>query len=354
MPLCSPTSLSHALPGRWVARNANAPPYYLNKTVWSELDLWLIAKAESHSPHNYGICEAAARHHKRKRNLYNWQPHECSIPPLATDACSGAAFSSPKTFLLFVGDSTVAQLWLSFCLLLGAKLGVNSRKGSEISKLSRVSASACGDRVRLSYVRSDLLLLDPDVAISVHACLVGSGHMALSFAGQAARQADVVVLGVGQHFANLYEWMGNRWKAPFQHLEHRAVRVIRVTCTTNNRLALLHLHTAYCHRAIGELLSNRAAHSHMPLCIFHVPASTPSLYSALAAALTTATNHTLLLLLHSRSRRSVSALDAAPTPHSRRTTSSCEISTTHSSTCDLAPPLSSLGLPSPCRAAIAS
>ena len=57
--------------------------------------------------------------------------------------------------LLFVGDSTAAQLFLAFAMLLEAQLGRNS---IPTATMYRVSASACGDRVRLSFVRNDAIL----------------------------------------------------------------------------------------------------------------------------------------------------------------------------------------------------
>ena len=58
--------------------------------------------------------------------------------------------------LLFAGDSTIWQLFLSFVLLHGGRLG---RNAGHISTASELTASLCGDGVRAAvFVRTDLLL----------------------------------------------------------------------------------------------------------------------------------------------------------------------------------------------------
>ena len=95
--------------------------------------------------------------------------------------------------MLFVGDSTVFQLFLSFVLLLHARLGKSAKRASTVSEMT---ASACDDTVRLAFSRSDLLLwtgANSDFN-SVKRC---DGFTNLQvYLERAVRDADVLVLGV--------------------------------------------------------------------------------------------------------------------------------------------------------------
>ena len=96
-----------------------------------------------------------------------------------------------------VGDSTVFQLWLSFALLLGAKVGKNVKRASTVSE---ITASACGDTSRLAFVRNDLLVYSahPNDFSSIRRC---DGYTTLNpFAVRAIRDANLLILGVGHHF----------------------------------------------------------------------------------------------------------------------------------------------------------
>jgi hypothetical protein len=101
--------------------------------------------------------------------------------------------------LLFVGDSTAAQLFLAFCMLLGAKLGRNSIPTATIYRLS---ASACNDRVRLSFVRNDALLWSAKGLISssksANAAAAGAPTPAVTAeGGDAGGEAPGRIPGIG-------------------------------------------------------------------------------------------------------------------------------------------------------------
>ena len=83
-----------------------------------------------------------------------WRPTGCRLEQFERErAC--ATLRSVGRSLLIVGDSTTGQLFLSISMMLGATLG---RNRDMKSVLNDVTASACNDTVRISFVRRDLLL----------------------------------------------------------------------------------------------------------------------------------------------------------------------------------------------------
>ena len=75
------------------------------------------------------------------------------MPPSFTTEASCNTLRGKQ--LLFAGDSTMWQLFLSFVLMHGGQLGRNMVMTSAATDLS---ASVCDDQVRAVFVRSDLLL----------------------------------------------------------------------------------------------------------------------------------------------------------------------------------------------------
>ena len=128
--------------GHWVPGRPR--PYRLPVSLWGELGVNINGRSAQH----YGRCDDVAP----DRTLYDWRPQHCELrafePPAACEALRGRQ-------LVFVGDSTLLQLFLSFVLLLRGALGRNVRKTSTVQD---VTASACNDTVRLAFARSDLLL----------------------------------------------------------------------------------------------------------------------------------------------------------------------------------------------------
>ena len=170
--------------GSWVPFSQRR--YKISADLWGEIGTAI----KGNTPQHYGRCDKAMPN----RTLYEWKPHGCTLErfdePALCETMRGRS-------LLMVGDSTVFQLWLSFALLLGSHLGKNIKRASTVSE---ITASACGDSTRLAFVRNDLLLYSTSGGdfTSAKRC---DGFMSIqNFVVRAARDADVVILGVGHHF----------------------------------------------------------------------------------------------------------------------------------------------------------
>ena len=176
---------------RWSPHTA---PYSLSRSTWQAMGLNGVRDTPGHA-HDYGFCD---RHAGRKRRLYGIsEPSICSLAQWSTeDLCARSLFGRQA---LFVGDSNTAQLFLSVVMLMNGTFGRNHGTAATIDVLT---ASACSGKLRLSFVRNDLLLWEGRERAD-------NGRTALAqckfqgffypFAQQAARDADVVVLGIGQH-----------------------------------------------------------------------------------------------------------------------------------------------------------
>ena len=153
------------------------------------------------SSHDYGQC--ATTNPTAGPSQYEWSPDDCTLVPLhRPTACR---LLSGKQ-IVFVGDSTTAQLFTSTVMLLEGQdgLGVDYRSGGQNvrkhpSVLSDVTASVCGDTVRLNFIRSDLLTWSnsghEDTAI--RKC---NKKLKLNpFVARASSHADLLVLGTGLH-----------------------------------------------------------------------------------------------------------------------------------------------------------
>lgn len=130
--------------GAWHSLPPGSHPYKINGSFWETLGTSIRRTA----PQHYGRCDEA----NRNRTLYQWTPHRCTLHsfdmPRACKLLRGRS-------VVMVGDSTVFQAFLSFALLMHARLGKNPKRASTVSEMT---ASACGDSTRLAFVRSDLLL----------------------------------------------------------------------------------------------------------------------------------------------------------------------------------------------------
>ena len=134
--------------GSWVARSGVAD-YRLNHSLWLSIGLSPVARSAAH---HYGRCDDVTEARGKIRQAYDWVPDHCSLQKI--DHASACRALDGKQVMV-AGDSTAGQLFLSLVLLLGGRFGRNSRRTSAISDLA---ASACDDRVRLIFVRNDLLL----------------------------------------------------------------------------------------------------------------------------------------------------------------------------------------------------
>ena len=98
-------------------------------------------------------------------------------------------------FVLLVGDSTSQQLFLSLVSVMHGQLSRGYRDGG------RDRASACNDSVRIASVRADLLLWTSQPA-DLHKARQCNDIDLHSVWTRRAAMADLVLLSVGQHFAN--------------------------------------------------------------------------------------------------------------------------------------------------------
>ena len=100
-------------------------------------------------------------------------------------------------FVLFVGDSTSQQLFLSLVSVMRGQLSRGHGGGAG----GRDRASACNDSVRIASERADLLLWtdQPADLHTARQCNVIDLHSVWT---RRAAMADLVLLSVGQHFAN--------------------------------------------------------------------------------------------------------------------------------------------------------
>lgn len=184
---CFSTSLDTYASGSWHPSTSRRPPYRIEASLWDSLG----TNIRRSTPQHYGRCDDV----EPNRTHYEWSPDGCTLSRFddVESACNLLANKS----ILFVGDSTVFQLFLSFALLLRSKLGRNAKRTSSVTEMS---ASACDDTMRLAFARSDLLLWSSAGSEfnSVRRC---DGATTLqSFAFRAARDADIVILGTGHHF----------------------------------------------------------------------------------------------------------------------------------------------------------
>lgn len=181
--------------GRWVPKTPGEPwPYRADRNLWHTIGVNYIRDDPYHA-HAYGRCDA-----QNERVLYDWRPRTCTLRPMqgaAEDICTRRLLGRQA---LFVGDSTAAQLFLSFVLSINGQFG---RNGVNTATFNSLTAQACGGELRLSFERADALLWDAGATPKL-GC--GCNGMMLHHAFHArAKTADVVVLGIGQHFAALIE-----------------------------------------------------------------------------------------------------------------------------------------------------
>ncbi len=215
--------------GRWVPPPAwaRSPPYVLPQNI-SEI----IGMPRRPNGSDAGICwrpEERALNYRstnESTNLDNyhrriragrrapldlvWSPLRCRFkhtlrPPKTrpADALSDVCAAIPgHVSIVVVGDSVTSQLFLSLAYLLGAHLGLNGHS-TELATgaITDLTAAACGGRVRLNFVRSDLLLWSNTgwEHNRVKAC--ERGYVGNSFL-QRAKLASVVVLHLGHHAAS--------------------------------------------------------------------------------------------------------------------------------------------------------
>ena len=237
------TSDAH-VDGEWLLRPwSEPPPYRLPHALWKHIGPNIGTGSNRH----HGLCDDVepkvwdgsgplgfgaqglrlTAHNSFSKGIntsfprsvrpgYDWQPHRCSL--VAFDRTSVCAWLGSRSVLV-VGDSTASQFFLSLVLLLkvsDAKLpsvfghDAASNKGVAMD----TTATACDGRVRISFVRSDLLLWSgrsasgrgssSAAASSLRKCGEYS-NMGVLHADFARRSllADFVVLGTGLHASSM-------------------------------------------------------------------------------------------------------------------------------------------------------
>jgi hypothetical protein len=148
--------------------------------------------------------------------------------------CASGVFGQSA---LFVGDSTMVQLFIAVVAGLGGQF---SESGEPEELLhARTTATVCDGQVRLTFVRSEMLLWTSAATDGGHALHKASSNSGCfftrnePFVQQAARHADVVILGVGQHYASMLERAGGAGRAARQQI------VALFTHTVNHTLSSL-------------------------------------------------------------------------------------------------------------------
>ena len=227
--------------GAWVPQS-RVPPYRLNASIYKPAGLRISAV----SPQHYGRCDDVAT---SVRQLYDWQPSRCSLQPFTIEA---SCHTLRGKQLLFAGDSTMWQLFLSFVLMHGGQLGRNMVMTSAATDLS---ASVCDDQVRAVFVRSDLLLWSNHHWEYTQARKMDTTVKGGSFLYRAVA-ADLVLYGLGHHFPRLID-RADKMGAEEQ-LEARRAFFMR---NLNHTLA--------------STIAHRAAAGHHPSTVTLLGATTP-------------------------------------------------------------------------------
>ena len=131
--------------GEWVesaARDANR--YRIDRKFWPSIG----SKVHADLPQHYGRCDDV----QPQRKLYAWRPSQCSLLPFQPSAACKLLAGKQ---IVIVGDSTVFQTFLSLVHLLGGEFGRDVKHGYVTADLT---AAACDGRLRINFIRSDLLL----------------------------------------------------------------------------------------------------------------------------------------------------------------------------------------------------
>jgi len=223
--------------GSWVA--VDTPPAYQLPSAMIRDRAGIMI--DNSSTHHYGRC--AERHQKRHGTTpqqYEWRPANCALQPFEAERACDTLRAVGKSFLL-VGDSTTGQVFLSLVSLLGGRMGRN-----QFLKriLNDVTASACGDTVRLSFVRSDVLLFSRHMHEFrvLRGCHHRHNNLVAGSFQQRAAMADVVLLSTGHHYPVFFETVvrGVARDAFFtRNLNHTLLSVARLRAERGHAAASL-------------------------------------------------------------------------------------------------------------------
>ena len=237
LPACFARGMGHDCPtcsayaqGSWKP-TSEAPTYRLHHALWKQMS---VRGMPPNTNHHWGVCDdiassrsgPASRMGSRRR--YTWVPRNCALRRF--DRASACRMLRGQQVLV-AGDSATAQFFLSLVLQLGGAeaLGHNKRGGSAV--LKDLTASACGDTVRLNFVRNDLLLWTSQVEEMRElgkSCTAGRALLQ-PFANRVA-DADLLILGTGHHYPHVEQPPGEETSdAVFvRSLNHTLSRVVSV------------------------------------------------------------------------------------------------------------------------------
>eukprot|EP00966_Prymnesium_polylepis_P114287 2640776-Prymnesium_polylepis.1 len=214
---------SQGCKGSW--NPVHTKPYTLNKSFWSGIGV----HAGSRNAVRYG-CEAPLFE-------YSCASYYFSRPAAA---CSLLLRNTSRRQLLFVGDSTTAQLFISFVLQVGGTLGKNLAYGRTMLDLT---ATACDDRVRLEYIRSDLLLWSNDHR-DLQGALRCTGFSLCAIFMRRSVLPENVIIGVGQHFPVVFRKLYGGEEFTRGALNHTFHQLVAARRAAGHRPSSVTLHTS--------------------------------------------------------------------------------------------------------------
>lgn len=238
LPACFARGMGHDCPsctayaqGSWKPTSEEAP-YRLHHVLWRQMS---VRGMPPNTNHHWGVCDdvASSRSGHRAsrpggRPRYTWVPRSCALRQF--DRASACRLLRGQQVLV-AGDSATAQFFLSLVLQLGGAdaLGHNKRGGSAV--LKDLTASACGDTVRLNFVRNDLLLWTSQVEeLRELGKTCTSGRALLQPFANRVADADLLILGTGHHYPHVEQPPGEETSDALfvRSLNHTLSRAIAV------------------------------------------------------------------------------------------------------------------------------
>ena len=189
--------------GRWVPR-AGPPAYRLTPESFTER---FTSKAPELRGHLFAAACDDPRHTRTDavRRHYEWLPHRCTLEPLQRASACGLLESREIRQIVVVGDSLSAQFFLSLVMLLESLDGLgppvkDTRVPSLRGGFADKTAVACGGRVRLKFVRNDLLLWSNSGVETNLVRRCSQRTLLHGWITHALHDADLLILGLGGHF----------------------------------------------------------------------------------------------------------------------------------------------------------
>ena len=164
-----------------------------------------------------------------------WTPRRCRLQHRLPDSGghSGAcAALKNNVSILIIGDSVTSQLTLSLASMLGGRIGrnIHRRAYNPTAALTDFAATGCKGRVRINFVRSDLLLWTNRTEPHHRVQSCEKGNLGASFVNRASAHADYVLLHAGHHFVvaldDAAQAQDAAWQERFRHIKIAGKAVI--------------------------------------------------------------------------------------------------------------------------------